>query len=210
MVAATGLSHAFPLGTRVNDEGRLELGGCDAVALARQFGTPAYVVVEDDLRMRARQFMEAVAARHDDFDVLFASKAFPCTAVFRVLAEEGLGCDVASGGELHLALKAGVEPARIYLHGNAKSEVEIRVALLAGIGHVVLDSLHDLERVERVAGELGHRQRVLIRVTPGVVGDTHHAISTGQADSKFGFSLDDARAAIERLGDSPWLELVGV
>ncbi|HWD74729.1 MAG TPA: diaminopimelate decarboxylase, partial [Solirubrobacteraceae bacterium] len=95
----TPLSHLFPQGTRVNAAGHLELGGCDSIELAARFGTPAYVVVEHDLRARARAFIDAVARRHADFDVLFASKAFPCTAVYRVLAQEGLACDVASGGE---------------------------------------------------------------------------------------------------------------
>jgi diaminopimelate decarboxylase len=210
MVAGTGLSHVFPLGTAVNADGRLELGGCDAVALARQFGTPAYVVVEDDLRARAKQFMEAVAARHDDFDVLFASKAFPCTAVYRVLAEEGLSCDVASGGELHLALKAGFDSARIYLHGNAKSHAELEEAVDAGVGHIVLDSFDDIERLQRICAARGRRQDVLIRVTPGVFGDTHHAISTGQEDSKFGFSMTHAPAAIGRALEAHELNLVGL
>src|SRR5436305_4368581 len=138
--AATALSHVYPQGTRVNESGHLELGGCDALELAREFGTPAYIVVEDDLRARARSFVEEMSARHGDFEVLFASKAFPCTAVYRALAEEGLSCDVASGGELALALAAGVDPARTFLHGNAKSEAELREALQAGVGCVVLDS----------------------------------------------------------------------
>jgi len=204
------LSHVFPRGTRVNERGRLELGGCDVVELARQFGTPAYVVVEDDLRRRAREFAEALAARHRDHDVLFASKAFPCTAVYRVLAEEGLACDVASGGELALALAGGFDPGRIYMHGNAKSAAELREALQAGVGHVVLDSIDDLERLAGVASELDRVQEVLLRVTPDVSGDTHHAISTGQADSKFGFSLDQARDAIARLDGHPSLRLVGL
>jgi diaminopimelate decarboxylase len=204
------ISHVFPLGSRVNARGHLEIGGCDAVELAREFGTPAYVVAEDDLRARARAFMEAVSARHDDFDVLFASKAFPCTAVYRLLAEEGLACDVASGGELFLALRGGFDPARIYFHGNAKSVVELREAVAAGVGHIVIDSLHDLDRLEQVAATLGCRQEVLIRITPGVAGDTHHAISTGQADSKFGFAPVDARVAIERLAGAPHLKLVGL
>jgi diaminopimelate decarboxylase len=207
---ASDLLRVFPAGTRVNERGRLEIGGCDAVELVAQFGSPAYVVAEDDLRARARGFLDAVAARHPDFDVLFASKAFPCTAVYRVLAEEGLACDVASGGELHLALRAGFDPARVYLHGNAKSEDELHDALAAGVGHVVLDSSDDLERLERVAARLGRRQDVLLRVTPGVAGDTHAAISTGQADSKFGFSFEQARQAIARLRGSPQLELVGL
>src|SRR5881227_113407 len=134
------LSHVWPIGSRLNEAGHLEIGGCDAIELAREFGTPAYVVAEDDLRARARAFVDALSARHADYDVLFASKAFPCTAVYRALAEEGLSCDVASGGELALALAAGVDPARTFLHGNAKSKAELREALQAGVGCVVLDS----------------------------------------------------------------------
>src|SRR5580704_13221112 len=200
---ATTLSHVYPTGSRVNERGRLEIGGCDAVELVREFGSPAYVVAEDDLRGRARMFMDAVRARHADFDVLFASKAFPCTAVYRVLAEEGLSCDVASGGELALALRAGFDPGRIYPHGNAKSDAELRDALAAGVGHVVLDSLDDLDALERVAAAAGRVQEVLIRITPDVAGETHAAISTGQADSKFGFSIAAAPEAIARAAQTP-------
>lgn len=208
----SGLSHVYPAGTRVNERGRLEIAGCDAVELVEEFGSPVYVVAEDDLRERARAFVAAVAARHRDYDVLFASKAFPCTPVYRALAQEGLSCDVASGGELYLALRAGFDPRRIYLHGNAKSESELHQALEAGVGHIVLDSLHDLERLEQVAdGLLGpDRQEVLLRITPGVSGETHEAISTGQTDSKFGFSLDAAADAIARLRASARLRLVGL
>jgi diaminopimelate decarboxylase len=209
-VTAHELSPVYPLGTRVNERGHLEIGGCDAIELAREFGTPAYVVAEQDLRARARSFLDLISARHDDFDVLFASKAFPCTAVYRVLAEEGLACDVASGGELFLALRAGFDPARIYLHGNAKSDDELRQALAAGVGHIVLDSLDELDRLERIAVERDGRQEVLVRVTPGVAGDTHQAISTGQADSKFGFAPDQARDAIAKLATTPHLDLVGL
>jgi diaminopimelate decarboxylase len=210
MSAISTLSAVYPLGSRVNEQGRLEIGGCDTVELAREFGTPAYVVAEDDLRWRARAFLDALAARHADYDVLFASKAFPCTAVYRLLAEEGLACDVASGGELFLALRGGFDPARIYFHGNAKSVAELRDAVEAGVGHIVIDSLDELTRLERVVAEAGRRQEVLIRITPGVAGDTHHAISTGQADSKFGFAPDAAREAIARIADAPHLELVGL
>jgi diaminopimelate decarboxylase len=127
-----------------------------------------------------------------------------------VLAEEGLACDVASGGELYLALRGGFDPARIYFHGNAKSDGELAYALDAGVGHVVLDSFDEFDRLERIAAERDRAQEVLIRVTPGVAGDTHHAISTGQADSKFGFSPDEARLAIERLAGVPHLRLVGL
>jgi diaminopimelate decarboxylase len=207
---ASDLLRVYPSGTRVNERGHLEIGGCDALELVAEFGSPCYVVAELDLRARARAFVDAVASRHEDFDVLFASKAFPCTAVYRALAEEGLACDVASGGELFLALRAGVDPARVYLHGNAKSDDELREALAAGVGHIVLDSFDDLERLERLAAGLGRSQDVLVRVTPDVAGDTHRAISTGQADSKFGFSVEHAREAISRLARSEPLTLVGL
>ncbi len=209
--------HVFPLGTKVNALGHLEVGGCDLTDLAREFGTPAYVVAEDDLRSRARTFKEHLKSRHENSDVLFASKAFPCTAVYTLLREEGLACDVASGGELTLALKAGFDPKRIYLHGNAKSELELREAVAAGVGHIVLDSFDDFDRLERIAAQAGlgtaaHNggQEVLIRITPGVSPETHHAISTGQADSKFGFSLAQAPEAIARARTTPHLKLVGL
>ena len=210
------LSHVYPLGSRVNERDHLELGGCDAVDLAAEFGTPVYVVAEEDLRARARAYRRGLAAANQDGDVLFASKAFPCTAVYRVLAEEGLACDVASGGELALALAGGFDPARIYLHGNAKSEAELGQALDAGVGHIVLDSLHDVERLERVAAKRAATngtpvtQEVLLRITPNVSGDTHAAISTGQADSKFGFGLGEAPDAIDRVAGSAHLNLVGL
>ena len=210
MSATATLSHVYPIGSRVNERGRLEIGGCDAVELAREYGTPAYVVAEDDIRARARSFMDAMAARHADFDVLFASKAFPCTAVYRLLAEEGLACDVASGGELFLALRGGFDPARIYFHGNAKSGAELREALESGVGHIVIDSLHELDVLERIAAEHDRRQEVLIRITPGVAGDTHYAISTGQPDSKFGFAPAEAGEAIARLAAASHLDLVGL
>ncbi len=178
------------------DGGLLTIGGCDARELAREFGTPAYVVAEDDLRARARAFAGALADRHDGAgEIVFASKAFPCTAVLRVFAEEGLGCDVASGGELHLALRAGFDPARLYLHGNAKSEAELALALEAGVGTVVLDNEQDADRL----AALGGGPRLLARVIPGVDADTHEHILTGQAGSKFGMLPDAARALAERV-----------
>ena len=205
----TQLSQAYPLGARIDEDGRLQLGGCDAVELAREFGTPAYVVSEDDLRARAQSFVEAFRARTRDFDVLFASKAFPCTAVYRVLAQEGIACDVASGGELALALRGGFDPARIYLHGNAKSVEELRFARESGVGHVVIDNAGEIERLEAVVGE-GLPQAVLLRVTPDVRGRTNDKISTGQADSKFGVSMADAPAVIARIRSSDRLHLAGL
>ncbi len=206
----TQLSHVYPRDARISAHGHLEIGGCDVIELAAEFGTPAYVVAEDDLRAVARTFKEELGARHEDSQVLFASKAFPCTAVYRVFAEEGLGCDVASGGELALALKAGFRPERICVHGNAKSVAELGEAVHARVGCIVVDSFDDLERLAAAVSDLGFSQQVMVRVTPDVSGDTHDAISTGQADSKFGFSMTDAPAAIERAHKTPNLELAGL
>ena len=191
-----GLGHVYPLGSRVNASGRLEIGGCDTLELAREFGTPAYVYAEDDLRERARATAQAFASRAADSEVLYASKAFPCTAALRIFAAEGLSCDVASGGELHLALRAGFDPERIYMHGNNKTEAELEYALASGVGHVIVDSLDEIDRLERVAA--GRAQRVLLRVTPGIRPDTHHRIATGQEDSKFGIPLATLPLALER------------
>jgi diaminopimelate decarboxylase len=243
---ARDLEQVFPLGSRVDERGHLEVGGCDVLELAREFGTPAYVVAEDDLRARARAFLAAGRRTgHEDLHVVFASKAFPCTAVLALFAEEGLWCDVASGGELHLALNAGFAPERIVLHGNAKSETELRMALDHRVGLVVVDNLDEVDVLARLladdaqgespsraahappgrtahvrSGAVPHAAlpsqktnlnvNVLIRVTPDVRGDTHEKISTGQADSKFGFGMDEAAEAIARIEAVAGLELAGV
>src|ERR1700733_2314584 len=177
MVTGTSLSAVYPLGSRLNERGHLEVGGCDTIELAREFGTPAYVVAEEDLRTRARTFLQAGRdAGHEDFHVVFASKAFPCSAVLALFAQEGLWCDAASGGELHVALHAGFRPERIVLHGNAKSEAELRVARRHRVGAIVVDNFDEIERLALLAadGELGDRgdgQPVLVRVTPDVSGE---------------------------------------
>ncbi|HEY2715802.1 MAG TPA: diaminopimelate decarboxylase [Solirubrobacterales bacterium] len=202
-------SAVYPLGSRVNPAGHLEIAGCDVLELAEQHGTPAYVYAEDDLRARARAYRDAFEARGADYEIVFASKAFPCTAAYRLFAEEGLSVDVASGGELHMALRAGFDPARVVMHGNNKSDEEILAAARAGIGYLVLDSFDEIERCERLLEE---PLQVLIRVTPGIKPSTHEFITTGQLDSKFGFGLADGLAAraVERVLGSEVLDLVGL
>jgi diaminopimelate decarboxylase len=211
-VTTPTLTPAFPLGSRLNERGVVEIGGCDTLELAREFGTPAYVVAEDDLRMRARSMVATYRGRNPRAEVHFASKAFPCTAVLRVLAQEGIGCDVASGGELTLALHAGFEPTDILLHGNAKSSAELRLAVESGVGLIVIDNADEIDKLERVVADHGggERQQVLIRVTPDVAGATHAAISTGQADSKFGFAMAQAPAILDRLRGGAHLDLQGL
>jgi diaminopimelate decarboxylase len=202
-MAAVGVSHVFPLGSRLNEQGRLEVGGCDVVELAREFGTPAYVYAEADMRARAHAYLEAFRARTESFELIYAGKAFPATAAFRLFAEEGLSADVASGGELHHALAGGVDPRRIYMHGNNKTPAELDYALEAGVGHVVVDSFDEIERLR------GRGARVMLRVTPGIRPSTHSYIQTGQEDSKFGFGLDDVPRAVEACA-AAGLELSGL
>jgi diaminopimelate decarboxylase len=202
-------SPVYPSGSRVNARGHLEIGGCDVVDLATEFGTPAYVYAEDDMRARARSYREAFERRGAEFEVLFASKSFPCTAAYRLFAAEGLSVDVASGGELHMALRAGFDPGRIHMHGNNKTDEEILFAARSGVGHLILDSFDEIERCERLLEE---PQDVLIRVTPGIKPSTHDYIQTGQLDSKFGFGIEDGLAAraIERALSSDVLRLTGL
>ena len=202
-------SAVYPLGSRVNERGHLEVGGCDVVELAGEFGTPAYIYVEADIRKRARAYLEAFQARTDAFEVIYASKAASITAILALLATEGLSVDVASGGELFLARRAGFDPKRIHMHGNNKTDAELRAAADAGIGSVILDSFDEIRRAERV---FGRTQDVLIRVTPGIEPATHSSVQTGQVDSKFGFGIAGglAERAIAEVGAGQHLRLAGL
>jgi diaminopimelate decarboxylase len=188
-------------------DGRLAVGGCALADVAAEFGTPAFVVDEQGLRDTAREYLEAFAARHAATDVHFASKAMPCAPVIGVLAEEGLGCDVASAGELAIALAGGADPAHVLLHGNAKSDADLQAAIDAGVGMIVIDGPDDVDRLERIAPR---RQPVLLRVNPAVPGVTHAAMDTGSPEAKFGVALDQAPALLERIAATPGLELLGV
>ena len=202
-------SPVYPAGSRVNEEGHLEIAGCDVVSLAAEFGTPAYIYAEDDIRARAAEYVRAFSERTSDFEVIYASKALPATAAYALLREEGLSVDVASGGELYMALAAGFDSARIHMHGNNKTERELRYAFAAGVGHLVLDSFDEIQLADSL---LDRPQRVLIRITPGIKASTHSYIQTGQEDSKFGFGLADglAEQAVGRVRESKQLELVGL
>ncbi|MBA2523983.1 MAG: diaminopimelate decarboxylase [Solirubrobacterales bacterium] len=198
----------YPIGSRVNDLGHLEVGGCDAVELAREFGTPAYIYAAADIRARARAFVDALPTAGAGAETLYASKAAPISAVYRICREEGLGVDVASGGELHLALGAGFDPARIYMHGNNKSAEELGLAFAREVGYVVVDSLDEIALADSL---LDRGQDVLIRLTPAVKPSTHSYVQTGQLDSKFGFGISDGQAAraVDAVRSSRHLRLAG-
>ena len=180
------------------EEGALTVGGVSVVDLAREFGTPAYVLDEDDFRSRAREFKQTYAEVFDELcggaDVFYAGKAFLCTEVARWIRDEGLFLDVCTGGELAVAMRAGVPGASIGMHGNNKSVSEIRAALEYGISRIIVDSFAEIERVAAVAGELGVVAPVLVRVTVGVEAHTHEFIATAHEDQKFGFSLAGGHA----------------
>ncbi|MFT4034660.1 MAG: diaminopimelate decarboxylase [Patulibacter sp.] len=195
---ALELPAAWPAGASVQD-GRLLLGGIPASDLAAQYGTPAYIVDEPGLRARARAYVAAFSRHSGPVNVCFASKAFPCTAVFRALHEEGLGADVASAGELFLARKAGVDPREIVVHGNGKSLADLAAAVRERVAFVVVDNPDEITRLADAAAAEGITQEVLVRVTPDVRGATHDKISTGQADSKFGFAPPAAAAARQQI-----------
>jgi diaminopimelate decarboxylase len=183
------------LGTqRVNERGHLEIGGCDAVELAARFGTPLYVMDEDELRAKCRAYRRAFESRYPDSVILYASKAFTNTAMCRLIDQEGLGIDVASRGELFTAQQAGFPADRIYVHGSNKLPDEIAAALEAGVRCVVADSEPELDQLQAAAASRNIQLDILIRVTPGVAADTHTHIHTGRVDTKFGLGIAGGQA----------------
>ncbi len=195
-------------GTARKDDGVLQVGGLAVPDLVAEVNTPAYVLDEDDFRARARAFRDGFAG----YDVYYAGKAFLCTAVARWVAEEGLCLDVCSNGELSVALRAGVDPARIGYHGNNKTAMELRRAVHAGVGRIIVDSFHEIERLADVAAQLGVTQGVMVRVTAGVEAHTHEFIATAHEDQKFGFSISSGAAleAVRQVLGHASLELRGL
>ncbi len=199
--------HLLPTNAAIGDGGSLTIGGCDTLELAREFGTPVFVYDEQHLRDRCR---EAVAAFGSH--ATYATKAFLCRAMAKLAHEEGMGLDVASGGELHVCLSAGVPAEKLVFHGNNKSIAELRLAREVGVGRIVVDSFDELGRLEALHGEDGDTARILLRITPGIKAETHEYIATGQDDSKFGFTVSNgsAAAAVEKAMASPAVELIGI
>jgi diaminopimelate decarboxylase len=198
----------LPDSAEISPTGRLSIGGCDVLELAADFGTPLFVYDEGHLRARARDALAAFGAGR----VVYATKAFLCLAMARLAHEEGLLLDVATGGEMHVALAAGVPADRLVVHGNNKSLEELAGALTAGVHHLVVDSFDELDRLDLLHAEGLPVPRVQLRITPGIEAHTHEYVRTGQADSKFGFGLAQgiADAAVARAAASRSVELVGL
>ena len=193
---------------RKNLRGALEVGGVDLRGVVAEYGSPAYILDEADFRTRAAAFRDAFA----DYAVFYAGKAFLCTTVARWIAEEGLSLDVCSAGELAVALRAGFDPARMGYHGNNKTVDELRRAVQAGVGRIIVDSFHEIDRLVALTSETGRDARVMVRVTAGVEAHTHEYIATAHEDQKFGFSITSGEAfdAVRRILDTPGLQLLGL
>ncbi|MFR8011708.1 MAG: diaminopimelate decarboxylase [Clostridia bacterium] len=179
----------------VNEAGHLTIGGCDTVDLVRQYGTPLYVMDETQIRAHCRAFVQSMKDNYDGHGrVLFASKAFCCKEMCRIIASEDMGLDVVSGGELYTALSAGFPADRIYFHGNNKTDLEIKTALEAGIARFIVDNFPELETIEQIAAAMGKTADIMFRIKPGIDAHTHSFIRTGQIDSKFGVALETGEA----------------
>ena len=199
--------------TAVNGHGHLTIGGLDTVALASKYGTPLYVMDEDAIRANCRALKNSMDAHyHKKGLVLYASKAFCCKRMYRILNEEGLGADVVSGGELYTALQAGFPAERIYFHGNNKTADELTMALESGVGRIVVDNIAELELLGALAKAAGKTASVLFRIKPGIDAHTHEFIRTGQIDSKFGFALETGEAfeAVRAAVAAEHVELIGL
>lgn len=205
-------AHIFPDGTTINAQNHLAIGGLDLVDLAAEYGTPLYLFDEATLRGQCSGYQTAFRSRYERTLVVYASKAYLNRALAQVMAQEGMGLDVVSAGELAIADSVGFPLDRVYFHGNNKGPDELRYALERGIGAIVVDNFHELDILDRIAGELGQRATILLRISPGVDPHTHHHTTTGILDSKFGFPIqtEHAEHAVNEAQKKANLDLVGL
>jgi len=197
----------------VNEKGHLTIGGLDTVQLAQQYGTPLYVMDENEIRKNCRAFLSGIDKYYNgNGHVAFACKAFCCKEICRIAASEGLWLDVVSGGEMHTAIAADFPTEQLILHGNNKPATELADALEAGVGRIVVDNMFELELLDQLSGAAKKRAKIQLRVKPGVEAHTHNFIRTGQIDSKFGFALETGEAleAIKKAITLPNIELMGI
>src|SRR6266545_5697768 len=203
--------HLWPDTATINEQDHLIVGGCDTIALAREYGTPLYLLDEATFRAGCCAYRTALDRGYDGpYAIHYAGKALLNTAVAQLVADEGLGLDVVSGGELYVALRAGFPAERIHMHGNAKPRPELEQALAAGIGKIVVDTLDELDLLARLTVARAEPQPIMLRLAPGIAADTHTHIETGRAASKFGLPLDALGAAAACLIAAPGLHLAGL
>jgi len=179
---------------KINANNHLEIGGADTVLLAKKYGTPLYVMDESYIRQMCRAFSSTIKSEYGNGLVVFASKAFSCIGIYKIIDDEQLGADVVSGGEIYTALKAGFDPSKMFFHGNNKLPYEIKYAIENKVGYIVVDSLDEIKLIDKIAAENNILQKILFRLNPGVEAHTHHAVQTARIDSKFGFSISNGEA----------------
>ncbi|MDI6689848.1 MAG: diaminopimelate decarboxylase [Actinomycetota bacterium] len=184
----------LPITAKINERNHLEIGGCDTVELAQRFGTPLFVMDEETIRRKCREYLGAFTKRSENVEIIYAGKALLSLAMCQIIKEEGLSLDVSSGGELYIAIKAKFPPKKIYIHGNNKTPEELNLALDHDVGCIIVDSESELELLDEMAVKKGKKPRIFLRITPGITVTTHSYIQTGQVDSKFGFGLVNGTA----------------
>lgn len=197
---------------KINKQGHLSVGKCDAVDLVKEYGTPLYVMDEEYIREICRDYYNSFMGKYSNVEVIYASKAFQSLAMVKIIEQEGLGLDVVSGGELYTALKAGFPPEKIYFHGNNKSQEEMDYALESKIGRFVVDNFWELDMLNERASKIGTPVKILLRITPGIEAHTHEYIQTGQIDSKFGMAIVTGQATeiIKQAAHLPYIDLRGI
>ena len=196
----------------VNQNGHLMIGGCDTVELAKKFGTPLYVIDEQQVRENCRLFKDSIEKNYKKGMVVFASKALNCLEMCRIVKQEGLGLDVVSGGELYTAIKAGFPSEHIFFHGNNKTTDELEMALEENVGRIIVDNIFELEELDELARKMNKTAKIMFRIKPGIDAHTHDFIRTGQIDSKFGFALENGEAfdAVRRAAALQNVKLMGL
>ncbi|NQT29422.1 MAG: diaminopimelate decarboxylase [Candidatus Saganbacteria bacterium] len=199
----------LPDTAKINKQNHLEIGGCDTVKLAQEFGTPLYVLDEKTIRNRCQGYLKSFKKYYPNTAVVYACKALCTAGVLKVVTSEGLGLDVSSGGEIFTALKSGCDPKKIYFHGNNKSKDELKMALKAGIGRIVVDNLQELENLDEATKQTNTSAQILLRINPGIEAHTHEYIKTGTIDSKFGVPQNEIDNAVKLARKKKLIRLVG-
>ncbi len=199
----------LPATAKINKQKRLAIGGCDTIALTQEFGTPLYVLDEETIRNKCQDYVQSFRKYYPNTEVAYACKALCTAGVLKIVASEGLGFDVSSGGEVFTALKSGCDPKKFYFHGNNKPKAELKMALEAGVGRIMVDTLQEIKNLDEVAAQTKKKARIMLRINPGIEAHTHEYIKTGTIDSKFGIPQKEIDSAVAEVKKRKNLSLMG-
>lgn len=206
----TDIPMNMPITASITSKKHLAIGGCDVIDLAQEFGTPLWLIDEETIRKTCKEYIDSFNKYGIKTEIVYASKALSNIAILQVIKEEGLSLDVVSGGELYTALKSGFDPEKIYFHGNNKSQQELKEAVMAGVGRIVVDNEYELELLLKVCQELDKKTKILIRINPGIEAHTHEFIQTGKVDSKFGIAKDSLINFLNKIKKQEYIEFKGL